>query len=115
MKLKRQQKGLTFLGLIIVGVLLALAGLVAAQVFPTYLEFIAVQKAVKKASAGNTVAEVRDIFDKAATIDDIRTITGRDLTVGKEGDQVVVSFEYEREIHLTGPAWLVMKYKGSSR
>ena len=115
MKLKRQQQGLTFLGLIIVGVLLALAGLVAAQVFPTYLEFVAVQKAVKKASAGNTVAEVRDIFDKASAIDDIRTITGRDLTVGKEGDQVVVSFEYEREIHLAGPAWLVMKYAGTSR
>ena len=115
MKLKRQQQGLTFLGLIIVGVLLALAGLVAAQVFPTYLEYVAVQKAVTKASAGTTVAEVRDIFDKAAAIDDIRTINGRDLTVGKEGDQVVVSFEYEREIHLAGPAWLVMKYAGKSQ
>ena len=72
MKLKRQQKGLTFLGLIIVGVLLALAGLVGAQVFPTYLEYVAVQKAVTKASEGNTVAEVRAIFDKAAAIDDIR-------------------------------------------
>lgn len=115
MKLKRQQKGLTFLGLIIVGVLLALSGLVAAQVFPTYIEYVAVQKAAKKASAGTTVAEVRSIFDKAAAIDDIRTISGRDLTVGKEGDQVVVSFEYQREIHLAGPAWLVMKYAGKSQ
>ena len=115
MKLKRQQQGLTFLGLIIVGVLLALAGLVGAQVFPTYLEYMAVQKAVTKSAEGDTVAEVRAIFDRAAAIDDIRTITGRDLTVGKEGDRVVVSFEYEREIHLTGPAWLVMKYAGKSR
>lgn len=115
MKLKRQQRGLTFIGLIIVGTLLALAGLVAAQVFPTYLEFMAVQKAVQKASAGGTVAEVRSIFDKAATIDDIRTISGKDLTVGKQGDRVVVSFDYVRDIHLAGPAWLVMKYKGSSQ
>ncbi|NCT96941.1 MAG: DUF4845 domain-containing protein [Comamonadaceae bacterium] len=115
MKLKRQQRGLTFVGLIIVGTLLALAGIVAAQVFPTYLEYMAVQKAVQKASAGSTVAEVRDIFDKAATIDDIRTISGKDLTVGKQGDRVVVSYDYAREIHLAGPAWLVMKYKGSSQ
>jgi hypothetical protein len=115
MKLKRQQRGLTFLSLVVVGTLLALAGLVAAQVFPTYLEYMAVQKAVKKASAGSTVAEVRSIFDKAATIDDIRTITGKDLTVGKSGDQVVVSFDYVREIHLAGPAWLTMKYQGSSQ
>ncbi len=115
MKLKRQQRGLTFIGLIIVGTLLALAGLVAAQVFPTYLEYMAVQKAVQKAAAGSTVAEVRSIFEKAAAIDDIRTISGKDLTVGKQGDRVVVSFEYAREIHLAGPAWLVMKYKGSSQ
>lgn len=115
MKLKRQQRGLTFIGLIIVGTLLALAGIVAAQVFPTYLEYMAVQKAVQKASAGSTVAEVRSIFDKASAIDDIRTISAKDLTVGKQGDRVVVSFDYVREIHLAGPAWLVMKYKGSSQ
>ena len=115
MKLKRQQRGLTFVGLIIVGTLLALAGIVAAQVFPTYLEYMAVQKVVQKAAAGDTVAEVRSIFDKAATIDDIKTISGKDLTVGKQGDRVVVSFDYTREIHLAGPGWLVMKYKGSSQ
>lgn len=115
MKLKRQQQGLTFMGLIIVGVLLAVAGVVFAQVVPTYIEFIAVQKAVDKASVGSTVAEVRNIFDKAATIDDIRTISGKDLTVGKEGARVVVSFAYSREIHLTGPAYLVMKYEGRSK
>lgn len=114
MKLKRQQRGLTFVGLVVVGVLLALAGLIAAQVFPTYIEYLAVQKAVDKAAQGSTVAEVRQIFDKAATIDDITTISGKDLIIGKQGDRVVVSYDYVREIHLTGPAWLVMKYKGSS-
>ncbi len=115
MKLKRHQHGLTFMGLLVVGILLALAGVVFAQLVPTYIEFIAVQKAVDKASAGSTVAEVRQIFDKAATIDDIRTISGKDLVVGKEGDRVVVSYAYTREVHLTGPAYLVMKYEGRSK
>lgn len=115
MKLKRQQQGLTFFGLLIVGVLLAYAGVILAQVAPTYIEYLAVQKAVDKAAAGSTVAEVRAIFDKAAQIDDIRTIAGKDLTVGKEGDRVVVSYAYEREIHLAGPAHLVMKYEGRSK
>lgn len=115
MKLKRQQQGLTFFGLLIVGVLLAYSGVILAQVAPTYIEYLAVQKAVDKAAAGSTVAEVRTIFDKAAQIDDIRTIAGKDLTVGKEGDRVVVSFAYAREIHLAGPAHLVMKYEGRSK
>ncbi len=112
---RKQQRGLTFLGLLVVGILLALAGVVFAQVVPTYIEYLAVQKAVDKASAGETVAEVRSIFDKAATIDDIHSVNGKDLEVSKEGNQVVVSFAYERDIHLTGPAYLVMRYQGRSK
>jgi hypothetical protein len=112
---RKSQRGLTFLGLLFVGILLAFAGVVFAQVVPTYIEYIAVQKAVDKASAGETVAEVRSIFDKAATIDDIRTISGKDLEVGKEGSKVVVSFAYERDVHLAGPAFLVMRYQGRSK
>ncbi|MDP2264095.1 MAG: DUF4845 domain-containing protein [Hydrogenophaga sp.] len=115
MKTRQQQRGLTFFGLLIVGILLAFAGVVVAQVVPTYIEYMAVQKAVDKASTGTTVTEVRSIFDKAAQIDDIRTISGKDLEVGKQGDRVVVSYAYSREIHLAGPAHLVMKYAGRSK
>jgi type II secretory pathway pseudopilin PulG len=112
---RKQQRGMTFLGLLVVGILLALSGVVFAQAVPTYIEYLAVQKAVDKASAGETVAEVRSIFDKAATIDNISTISGKDLDVGKEGNKVVVSFAYERDIHLAGPAYLVMRYQGRSK
>ena len=111
----QKQRGLTFLGLLIVGILLAYAGVILAQAAPTYIEYLAVQKAVQKSSEGSTVAEVRTIFDKAAAIDDITTISGEDLEIGKEGNRVVVSFAYVREIHLVGPAYLVMKYEGSSK
>jgi hypothetical protein len=115
MTMRKQQQGLTFFGLLVVGILLALAGVVGAQVVPTYIEFLAVQKAVAKASAGSTVAEVRNIFEKSVQIDDIKSISGKDLVVTKEGDRVVVSFAYDREIHLTGPAYLLMRYEGRSR
>ena len=69
----KQQRGLTFLGLLVVGILLAFAGVVVAQLVPTYIEFMAVQKAAQKAAAGTTVSEVRSIFDKASQIDDIRS------------------------------------------
>ena len=111
MKLKQQQRGLTFMGLLIVGILLAFTGVIVAQVVPTYIEYTAVQKAVQKASAGTTVTEVRSIFDKAAQIDDIKSITGEDLEVTKINDRVVVGFEYSREIHLVGPAYLTYRFK----
>jgi Domain of unknown function (DUF4845) len=111
---KSRQRGISFLGLIFVGGTLAFVGVVGAQVVPTYIEFMAVQKAVNKAKDGGSVVEVRNTFDKAAQIDDISSVKGKDLEVGKEGDKVVVKFAYSREIHLGGPAWLTLKYAGRS-
>jgi len=109
------QLGISFIGLLfVVGILAALAVL-GAQAFPTVVEYQAILKAAQKASAGNTVAEVRQIFDKAADIDDIKSINGKDLDITKNGDKVVVKFAYNREIHMFGPAYLLLKYAGQSR
>ena len=58
---------------------------------------------------------MRSIFDKAAVIDNIKSITGRDIEISKEGDKIVVSFAYQREIHLAGPGYLTLKYAGRSK
>jgi hypothetical protein len=113
---KSRQRGISFIGLVFVASILAMAGVVAAQVFPTAIEFFAVQKAVQKAAnEGQTPAEIRSIFDKAGQIDDIKSMASKDLDISKQGDKVVVSFSYEREIHLVGPAFLTLKYEGRSK
>jgi hypothetical protein len=78
------------------------------------MEYQTILKAVNKAKEGNTVPEVRMIFDKTASIDTISSISGKDLEITKENDKVVVRFAYQREIHLTGPAFLTLKYSGKS-
>jgi hypothetical protein len=113
--MRSTQRGISFIGLIFVGGVLACAGVIAAQVFPTIVEYQSVVKAANKSKEGNSVAEVRSIFDKAADIDNIKAIQGKDLDVAKEGDKIVVSFAYNREIHLTGPAFLVLKYAGRTK
>ena len=115
LQFKSRQRGLSFLGLLVIGGLLAVTGVIAAQILPTAIEYQAVVKAVNKAREGNSVAEVRSIFDKAAAVDDISSITGRDLEVTKEGDKIVVNFAYQREIHLAGPGYLTLKYAGRSK
>ena len=115
MSLKRKQRGVSFIGLLFVGGVLVFGGIVAAQVFPTLIEYQAINKAANKAREGSTVAEVRSIFDKAGQIDDIKSITGKDLEVTKEGDKTVVAFAYKKEIPLGGPAYLLLKYTGRSK
>lgn len=112
---RSRQRGLSFLGLLFVGGMIAVAGVIAAQIVPTAIEYQTVLKAVNKAREGNSVPEVRSIFDKAAAVDDIKSISGKDLDVTKDGDKIVVSFAYQREIHLAGPGYLTLKYTGRSK
>lgn len=112
---RKSQRGISFLGLVFWGATLAMIGVVSAQVFPTYVEYLAVQKAVNKAKEGQSPVEAKVIFEKAAQIDDIKSVSAKDIEVTKEGDKVVVSFAYNREIHLAGPAYLTLKYEGRSK
>lgn len=113
--LKNNQRGASFVGILFVGGVLVFLGIVGAQIAPTFVEYQAINKAADKAKQGNSVAEARSIFDKAGQIDDIKSITGKDLEVTKEGDKTVVAFAYNKEIHLAGPAYLLIKYAGRSK
>ncbi len=114
--MKIHQRGISFVGMLFVTVVIGCLLIVGAQVAPTLIEFQAITKAASKAAAASaTVAEVRASFDKSAAVDDIKSMSGRDLEVTKVGEKIVVSFAYPREIHLVGPAFLLMKYAGSSK
>ena len=113
--MRRRERGLGLVGLILASAVVVALGAVLMRVVPTVIEYQAVQRAAQRAAQGNTVAEVRSLFDKAAAIDNITSVKGADINVTKAGNAVVVSFAYTKEIHLAGPAWLVMKYEGSSR
>ena len=112
---RTRQRGITFFGLLFNAVVLAVIGVVGAQVVPTYLEYVAIGRAAESARNGQTPAEARSLFDKAAAINDIKSISGKDIEVTKEGEKVVVAYAYQREIHLAGPAFLTMKYAGRTK
>jgi hypothetical protein len=115
LSMRTSQRGITFFGLLFNAALFAVIGVVGAQVAPTYIEYLAVGRAAESAKNGQTPIEARDLFDKAATINDIKSISGKEIEVFKEGDKVVVSYAYQREIHLAGPAYLTLKYSGRSK
>ena len=105
------QKGVSFIGFVVIAVLAVAVFAIGGQSLPIALEYQAAKKAAQKAAnEGTTVPEVRAAFDRAAQIDDIRTITGKDLDVTKINDRVVVSFAYERSLPLVGPAYLVYRF-----
>ena len=114
-RFKAGQSGISFIGLLFVVGVLACLAVLGAQAFPTVIEYQAILKAAQKASDGATVAEVKKIFDKAADVDDFKSISSKDLDITKDGDKVTVKFAYNKEIHMFGPAYLLLKYSGQSK
>lgn len=112
---RSRQRGLSFIGVIIIGLLAVAAFAIGGQSIPIFVESQSIQKALEKAKTGSSVPEVRSLFDKAAQVDDISSVKGADLDVTKNGDKVVVRAKYAREIALAGPAYLVYRFDLQSK
>jgi len=110
------QRGLSLLGLIVLGVILVFGAMVSLKVFPTVTEYLAIKRAVVKARTdGTDPTTIRSAFDRAAAIDDITSVTGKDLQIQRtSGGSYTVAFAYEKRIPLAGPVNLLLDYRGDA-
>ncbi len=115
----RRQRGLSLIGLLFWGGVVAVLAVVAMKIFPTVLEYYTIQRTVNRIAASNpaTVPAVRAEFDHATITEySIQSIKSSDLVVSKDGsDKVVIEFAYDKEIDLFGPVYLLIKYQGRSK
>ena len=115
---RASQRGLTMLGLLLGIVVLVAVALVVMRVVPSMLEYRAIVSAVNKvgSSGATNPREVQAAFDRFAAVDDITSISGKDLSVERQADGTVsVSFQYEKRIPLYGPASLLIDYQGTNQ
>ncbi len=114
----KNQKGVSLSGLMFWGVIIALIAIVMIKVAPSAIEFYKIQKDIKAVAAAatstSTVRDLRIAFHKFAEIDHITDLRADDLDISKEGNQVVISFAYDKKIPLYGPVNLLIEYHGSS-
>lgn len=112
----RKQSGVSLGGLLIGVVILILLAMVGLKVGPAYTEFLSVKKAiVSTAGEKGGVAELRKAFDRKAQIDNISVISGNDLEITKEGSDVVVSFNYRKEVPLFWNIGLYLDFAANSK
>jgi hypothetical protein len=113
---KDRQAGLSITGLLLLMAIGIGIALFSMKIFPALTEYQAVKKAIIKAKENAaTPADVARAFDLVAQIDNITSITGKDLTAVKTADGVEISFDYEKRIELFGPAKLLLEFQGSTR
>ena len=102
--MRNRQRGVSFLVIFLIGVVLALAAVGAMKIAPAYSEFSTAKKAIFAVAAGEarggSVAEVRRAFDRRTSIDNITAVTPGDLDITKDGNEIVISFAYAKKIPL---------------
>jgi hypothetical protein len=115
-----KQQGVSLLKLLLILVVVGAVGLVGLKLTPEYIEYwkirsdvLAVAQEVNS-KPDATVADVRRAFERRAEIDHIRGFSAADLDVSKEGNQIVVAFEYERKVHLLKNISVLIEFEGSS-
>lgn len=116
--MRMKQLGISLGGLMFGAVIFIGLAMVGMKLGPSYLEFAAIKKAVvaiAREKAGDTVAEVRKTFDARATIDDISTVTGKDLDVTKDGGALVIVAAYRKEVPLVANLGVYIDFRASSK
>jgi hypothetical protein len=114
----RAERGITLIGLLLWAILIAFVALMLVRAMPTVNEFATIQRAVRKIAreGPTTVPEIRAAFDRQREVEySIVSITGKDLQVTKENDEVVIRFAYDKELEIISPVYLLIKYEGSSK
>jgi len=100
----RSQRGLTLLGVLVIGVIAAFVLVVGFRSVPVINEYLAIKRILgivaDESDKGASLIEVRRSFDRRRQIDDVSSVGGADLTIDKSGVRTVIDVEYTRKIPL---------------
>ena len=112
----RDQRGLTLFGLLFWAIIVGFLALLGMRVLPTLNEYFTIKRTINKiAGEGSTVPEIRAAFERQKDIEySITSISGKDLSITKENDKIVVRFAYDKEVEVMKPVYLLIKFEGRS-
>jgi hypothetical protein len=116
MSFPSRQRGLGMWGWFIVLGLVGFFSLVAMKVAPMYLNYMAVNKAVRTVALdpGNgslPVTELRRALQRFWEIEDIKIIKPQDVKVTKFGAGRAMSFDYEDRAEIFEDIYIVIHFK----
>lgn len=113
----RKQRGVSLLGLLVIGFMVAFMMLLGFKLVPAYVEFFAVKKTVAvlaKDQKSGSPEEIRKGFERRATIEDINSFNADDLDISKENGVMVVSVAYDKVVPLFSNIYVLIKFQASS-
>lgn len=117
--MKKKQSGVGMLGVFFLIVMGIVTVIFLMRMVPAYIEYFSIKKVIAAMkndpeTATMTDKQVRNSFDRRATIDDIKSVTGKDLEVSKDAGQTVIEANYSKKVPLFSHLSLVMDFAVAS-
>lgn len=110
-----RQKGLTMGGFIFVAAVVLVVVMVGFRVTPAVVEYFAVKQALaealNEAKDPTAMPDIQKAFQRRIDAGYIESVTAKDVELKKEGNTVVASVAWSRNMHLVANASLVLEFE----
>jgi hypothetical protein len=102
-----RQRGVTFVGMVLIAGLIVFAAIIGLKLIPAYIEYATVVNHLREIARspdarGASPKDIQNMFRKRAQIDAVEAVKPEDIEVEKEGDQVILRTAYSTKIKLFG-------------
>jgi len=117
MRHRHGQRGLTIIGFLFVAAVVVVAVLVGFRVFPSYVEYYTVQKALEASLADTTNQTPQDLrrsLERRLSADYVDAVRASDVTISKEGNTIVASLAWQKVLHMAGNASILLEFEATA-
>ncbi|HUX23776.1 MAG TPA: DUF4845 domain-containing protein [Burkholderiales bacterium] len=115
--MRNRQRGISFLVIFLIGVVLALVAVGAMKIAPAYADYMTAKKAIMEVAASDgtgSPSDIRRAFARQADIDNITDVAPGDLDISQDGGNAVISFAYTKKIPLFANVSLLIDFAAST-
>ena len=117
--MRRNQRGITFIGWIFLLVPMAIVGYSGLRLVPIYLNYMNVARSIEQtgqeARADDTAQNIRFALEKRLDIEGVSFPDAKDFEIRRDGPSWVVGIEYEDVAPLLSNVQLSVNFKKSVR
>ena len=116
--MRNRQLGVSLMGLIIGAVILIFVLLLGMKTLPPWLEYFTAKKHITQIAQeqrSGTVGDVRKAWQLKTAVEDVPSVSDKDLEITKDGGEIVISFAYRKEVPLFANVGVYMDFAASSK
>ena len=110
--LQQRQKGMTFLGYVIVLGIIGFFAIMALKLTPLYLEYQSIVKIMNNVAEETvtTPNAIRNTIQKRLDVNNIETVTAKDFKIVRDKGTTTLSIEYEARTRFIGSLWFLLLF-----